>query len=95
MELQVTRAYYFLSLTPYCCSVSRLFLRKPGLYLSFAGQEGKVDLFQRLHHLCQARTTQLTEQGLRAGWGGQEGLSDQSHPHTPCPSPLHPLTHCQ
>lgn len=38
-----------------------------GEHLSFVWEEGKVDLFQRLHHLCQTGATQLTEQGLRAG----------------------------
>lgn len=48
-----------------------------------------MDLFQRLHHLRQPGAAQLTEQGLGAGWGGQEGASGQGSPHTPRPDP-HP-----
>lgn len=46
-------------------------------YLSLIGEEGKVDLFQCLHHLRQARAAQFTEQGLRACWVGRERPSDQ------------------
>lgn len=59
-----------------------LFLREPGLlgnrppqpaqgqsglYLGLIGEEGKVDLLQRLHYLCQTGAAQLSEQRLRAG----------------------------
>lgn len=47
------------------------------MYLGLIGEEGKVDLFQCLHHLRQARAAQFTEQGLRACWVGRERLSDQ------------------
>lgn len=50
---------------------------KRGLYLGLIGKEGKVDLFQRLHHLRQARAAQFTEQGLGACCVGRERLSDQ------------------
>lgn len=48
-----------------------------GLYLGLIGEEGKVDLFQCLHRLRQARAAQFTEQGLRACWVGRERPSDQ------------------
>ena len=47
-----------------------------------------MDLFQRLHHLCQTGATQLTEQGLRAGWEwARRGIrpGQPSHPLTLTP----------
>lgn len=70
----LTRCPLYLSLS--------LFLREPGLpgnrppqpaqgqaglYLGLVGEEGKVDLLQRLHYLCQTGAAQLSEQRLRAG----------------------------
>lgn len=73
---------------------------KLGLYLSLIGEEGKVDLFQCLHHLRQARAAQFTEQGLRACWVGREGTIRPMFCHqTPhlslATNTLVSLTHCQ
>lgn len=43
-----------------------------GEHLGLVGEEGKVNLLQRLHHLCQTRAAQLTEQGLGAGVGEED-----------------------